>query len=62
MVGINTPRTQIALPGQGIQELRETLTSLLDEFGTEDDRGNERGREGEYYFGEGDRSPGRRGP
>lgn len=39
MVGTNAPRTQIALPAQGVQELRDTLTSLLDEFGNEDDRG-----------------------
>ncbi len=39
MVGINNPRTQIAIPAQGIQELRGTLTSLIDEFGKEDDRG-----------------------
>lgn len=39
MVGINNPRTQIAIPGQGLQELRTTLTSLIEEFGNEDDRG-----------------------
>ena len=39
MVGPNAPRTQIALPVQGVQELRETLASLLDEFGNEDDKG-----------------------
>lgn len=39
MVGINNPRTQIAIPGQGLQELRGTLTSLIEEFGNEDDRG-----------------------
>ena len=39
MVGINTPRTQIALPAQGVQELRNTLNSLLEEFGNEDDKG-----------------------
>jgi hypothetical protein len=39
MVGINSPRTQIAIPAQGIQELRETLTSLIEEFGNDDDRG-----------------------
>jgi hypothetical protein len=38
MVGINSPRTQIAIPAQGIQELRETLTSLIEEFGNDDDR------------------------
>jgi len=38
MVGPNAPRTQIALPVQGVQELRETLASLLDEFGNEDDK------------------------
>jgi hypothetical protein len=39
MVGINNPRTQIAIPAQGIQELKETLTNLIEEFGNEDDRG-----------------------
>ncbi|CAF0777479.1 unnamed protein product [Didymodactylos carnosus] len=39
MVGIASPRTQIAVPAQGITELRVTLSTLLDEFGTEDDRG-----------------------
>ena len=39
MVGINNPRTQIAIPGQGLQELRGTLTTLIEEFGNEDDRG-----------------------
>jgi hypothetical protein len=39
MVGINSRRTQIAMPAQGIQELRGTLTSLIEEFGNEDDRG-----------------------
>lgn len=39
MVGINTPRAQIAIPAQGVQELRETLVKLIDEFGNEDDRG-----------------------
>ena len=39
MVGINTPRTQIALPAQGVEELRDTLSALLDEFGNEDDKG-----------------------
>jgi len=38
MVGLNTQRTQIALPAQGIQELRDTLNSLLDEFGNEEDK------------------------
>ena len=42
MVGSNAPRTQIALPAQGVQELRDTLTSLLDEFGNEDDKGTQR--------------------
>ncbi|CAF1215451.1 unnamed protein product [Rotaria sp. Silwood1] len=37
MVGVNTPRTQIAIPAQGIQQLCETLTSLIEEFGNEDD-------------------------
>lgn len=41
MVGPNAPRTQIALPVQGVQELRETLASLLDEFGNEDDKGSD---------------------
>jgi hypothetical protein len=40
MVGINNPRTQIAIPAQGIQELKGTLTNLIEEFGNEDDRGN----------------------
>lgn len=40
MVGSNTPRTQIALPAQGVPELRDTLTSLLEEFGNEEDTGN----------------------
>jgi hypothetical protein len=39
MVGLNTPRAQIALPAQGVQELRDTLNSLLQEFGNEDDNG-----------------------
>ena len=39
MVGINSPRTQIVIPAQGIQELKETLKSLVEEFGNEDDRG-----------------------
>ncbi|CAF3572139.1 unnamed protein product [Rotaria sordida] len=38
MVGINTPRTQIALPAQGVEELRDTLNNLLEEFGNEDDK------------------------
>jgi hypothetical protein len=38
MVGLNTPRTQIALPAQGVRELRDTLNSLLEEFGNEDDK------------------------
>jgi len=38
MVGINNPRTQIAIPAQGIQELKGTLTNLIEEFGDEDDR------------------------
>lgn len=38
MVGINAQRTQIAIPAQGIQDLCETLTSLIDEFGGEDDK------------------------
>ncbi|CAF2859944.1 unnamed protein product [Rotaria sp. Silwood2] len=38
MVGINTQRTQIALPAQGVEELRDTLNSLLEEFGNEDDK------------------------
>jgi hypothetical protein len=38
MVGLNNPRTQIAIPAQGIQELKETLTNLIEEFGNEDDR------------------------
>lgn len=39
MVGMNTPRTQIALPAQGIEELQVTLNSLIEEFGNEDDKG-----------------------
>ena len=39
MVGINNPRTQIAIPAQGLQQLRGTLTNLIEEFGNEDDRG-----------------------
>ncbi|CAF0887850.1 unnamed protein product [Adineta ricciae] len=38
MVGLNTPRTQVALPAQGVQELRDVLTGLLEEFGNEDDK------------------------
>jgi hypothetical protein len=38
MVGINNPRTQIAIPAQGITELKSTLTNLIEEFGNEDDR------------------------
>ncbi|XP_035657501.1 transcriptional activator protein Pur-beta-like isoform X2 [Branchiostoma floridae] len=30
------PRTQIALPAQGLVEFRDALTELLDEFGTDD--------------------------
>ena len=41
MVGTNTPRTQIALPAQGVPELRDTLTSLLEDFGNEDDKGKD---------------------
>lgn len=41
MVGSNAPRTQIALPAQGVPELRDTLTSLLEEFGTEGDTGTQ---------------------
>jgi hypothetical protein len=41
MVGINTPRTQIALPAQGLQELRDILNNLLEEFGNEDDKGKD---------------------
>jgi hypothetical protein len=39
MVGINTPRTQIAIPAQGVQDLKGILSSLIEEFGNEDDRG-----------------------
>ncbi len=39
MVGINNPRTQIAVPAQGLQELKGTLTNLIEEFGNEDDQG-----------------------
>lgn len=39
MVGLNAPRTQVALPAQGVQELRDVLTGLLEEFGNEDDKG-----------------------
>ncbi|CAF3589404.1 unnamed protein product [Adineta steineri] len=38
MVGMNAPRTQIALPVQGVQEIRDALNTLLEEFGNEDDR------------------------
>ncbi|CAF3638854.1 unnamed protein product [Rotaria socialis] len=38
MVGINSPRTQIALPAQGVEELRNTLSNLIEEFGNEDDK------------------------
>ncbi|CAF1560096.1 unnamed protein product, partial [Rotaria sordida] len=37
MVGINTPRTQIAIPAQGVEEFSSLLTSLIEEFGNEDD-------------------------
>lgn len=37
MVSINTPRAQIAIPAQGIQQLKETLVQLIEEFGNEDD-------------------------
>ena len=30
------PRSQIAIPAQGMIELRDALTDLLEEFGTED--------------------------
>lgn len=39
MVGVNTPRTQIALPAQGVGELRDTLNGLLEEFRNDDDKG-----------------------
>ena len=39
MVGINTPRSQIAIPAQGVQEIWETLAKLIEEFSNEDDRG-----------------------
>lgn len=39
MVGMNLPRTQIALPAQGLKELIGLLSSLIEEFGNEDDRG-----------------------
>ena len=39
MVGINTPRTQIAIPAQGVQELKGILANLIEEFGNEDDQG-----------------------
>ncbi|CAF4363955.1 unnamed protein product, partial [Adineta steineri] len=29
---------QIALPVQGVQEIRDALNTLLEEFGNEDDR------------------------
>ncbi|CAF0940564.1 unnamed protein product [Adineta ricciae] len=38
MVGSNTPRSQIAIPAQGVQEIWETLAKLIEEFGNEDDR------------------------
>ena len=41
MLGINTQRTQIALPAQGVQELRDTLNTLLEDFGNEDDNGKQ---------------------
>ena len=34
------PRSQIAIPAQGMIEFRDALTELLDEFGT-DDQGEE---------------------
>ncbi|CAF3224127.1 unnamed protein product [Rotaria socialis] len=37
MVGIHTPRTQIAIPAQGVGELCTTLASLVEEFGNDDD-------------------------
>jgi len=39
MVGIHSPRTHIVIPEQGVEELKETLTNLVEEFGNEDDRG-----------------------
>lgn len=39
MVGINTARTQIAIPSEGVEELYKTLTDLMDEYGNEDDNG-----------------------
>lgn len=30
------PRSQIAIPAQGLIEFRDALTDLLDEFGTDD--------------------------
>ena len=40
MIGINTPRTQIAMPAQNIEEFWNTLDNLLEEFGNEDDTGS----------------------
>lgn len=39
MVGTGLPRAQIALPAQGLGDLRDSLTKLVDEFGLDDDRG-----------------------
>ena len=36
MVGIHTPRAQIAIPAQGISNLCRTLKELIDEFGNDD--------------------------
>lgn len=33
------PRSQIAIPAQGMIEFRDALTDLLEEFGTEDGGG-----------------------
>lgn len=38
------PRSQIAIPAQGMIEFRDALTDLLDEFGTDDHGESEDGK------------------
>jgi hypothetical protein len=38
------PRSQIAIPAQGMIEFRDALTDLLDEFGTDDHGESDNGK------------------
>ncbi|KAL3841617.1 hypothetical protein ACJMK2_019803 [Sinanodonta woodiana] len=42
------PRSQIAIPAQGLIEFRDSLTDLLDEFGTDDQEGQSELPESKY--------------